>query len=124
MQQPDTARYAQHEALAVRVRCDWISGRPRAVRLARGMIPITRVLRIRREAAAHPIDAGPRTLFDVLTPRGRLALVYEHRRRAWKLHGIEPMELLETPIEAFDGPEVAAPTIDRGQEVPRLPWAA
>ena len=90
------------EPLAVRVRCDWISGRPRAVRLARGTVPIWRVLRIRREAAAHPIAVGPRTLFEVVTPRGELMLVYEHRRRRWTLAGIAPPELLARPVPADD----------------------
>ena len=34
---------------------------------------------VREEAAAYPVITGPRTLFEVETPRARLSLTYHHR---------------------------------------------
>jgi hypothetical protein len=74
----------------VEVGCDWLSGRPRSVRLGDERMPVTGVARVREEAAAYPASEGPRTLFELETPSARLALAYEHRRRRWVLQGLDP----------------------------------
>jgi hypothetical protein len=76
--------------MKLEVGCDWVTGRPRTVRLGRERIPVTGLARIREEAAAYPAEAGPRTLFEIETPSARLAVAYEHRRRRWVLQGLDP----------------------------------
>ena len=36
-----------------------------------------------------PVITGPRTLFEVETPRARLALTYHHRSRRWTITGLD-----------------------------------
>ena len=74
----------------VEVGCDWLTGRPRSVRLGDERMPVTGVARVREEAAAYPAAEGPRTLFELETPSARLALAFEHRRRRWLLQGLDP----------------------------------
>jgi hypothetical protein len=76
--------------MKVEVGCDWLTGRPRSVRLGDELMPVTRLARVREEAAAYPAAEGPRTLFELETPSARLALAYEHRRRRWLLQGLDP----------------------------------
>ena len=45
--------------------------------------------RIREEAAAYPVITGPRTLFEVETPRARLALTFQHRSRRWTVTALD-----------------------------------
>ena len=81
------------EPTAVRVRTDWFDGRPRQITWRDETLPITRVSAVRHEAAAYPVVTGPRTLFEVTTPRARLALSYRHRSRRWT---VEAMEATDT----------------------------
>lgn len=77
------------EPTAVRVRTDWFDGRPREVTWRDETLPITRVSAVRHEAAAYPVITGPRTLFEVTTPRARLALSFRHRSRRWTIEAFE-----------------------------------
>ncbi len=88
--------------LEVDVRTDWFDGRPRAVRIARETFPVLAVTRVRDESAAYPVAAGPRTCFEVVTERARLALVYRHRDRRWHVEALEPV-----PATPAFGHEVA-----------------
>lgn len=80
----------QVSPLPVSVRCGWLDGRPRSVRLAGETLPVVAVKRVRRERAAYPRAIGPRTLFEILTPRLRLQLAFRHRERRWSVEGIDP----------------------------------
>ena len=73
----------------VQVRTDWFSGRPREITLGADRLPITRLAVIREEAAAYPVITGPRTLFEVETPRARLALTYQHRSKRWTVTALD-----------------------------------
>jgi hypothetical protein len=77
-------------AREVRVVCEVLSGRPRAVRVGPDLVPVDAVERIREETAAYPADRGPRTIFIVRTAGTRLRLSYLHRTRRWLMEGIEP----------------------------------
>lgn len=74
----------------VDVRCGWVDGRPRSIQLAGETLPVVAVARVRRELAAYPRSTGPRTLFEIVTPRLRLQLGYRHRERRWSVEGIDP----------------------------------
>jgi len=50
---------------------------------------LTRLAAVREEAAAYPVVTGPRTLFEVETPRARLALTYMHRSRRWTITALD-----------------------------------
>ena len=52
-------------------------------------LPITHLSAVREEAAAYPVITGPRTLFEVETPRARLALTYQHRSRRWTVTALD-----------------------------------
>lgn len=73
----------------VNVRTDWFSGRPREITWGTERLRITSLAAIREEAAAYPVITGPRTLFEVETPRARLALTYQHRSRRWTVTGLD-----------------------------------
>ncbi len=73
----------------VRVRTDWFDGRPREVTWREERLPVTRLAAVRREDSAYPIEIGPRTVFEVETPRARLALSFRHWSRRWTLEGID-----------------------------------
>ena len=79
----------------VAVRSDWFDGTPRTRRIADEELDVLAVARVRRESAAYPVATGPRTLFEVDTPRSRLALTFEHRARRWVVDALdtEPAEL-------------------------------
>ena len=62
------------EPVEVQVRTNWFSGRPREITWGDERLPITRLAAVREEAAAYPVITGPRTLFEVDTPRARLSL--------------------------------------------------
>lgn len=79
----------------VRVRTGWFSGLPQEITWGTDRMPVTRLVAVRDERAAYPVITGPRTLFEVDTPRLRLALSFAHRSRRWT-------------IEALDGRERAA----------------
>ena len=77
------------EPVQVQVRTDWFSGRPRAITWGDEQLKITRLAVVREEAAAYPVISGPRTLFEVETPRARLNLTYQHRSRRWTVTGLD-----------------------------------
>jgi hypothetical protein len=73
----------------VRVRTDWFSGRPREITWGAERLPVLRLQAMRQEAAAYPVITGPRTLFEVDTPRARLSLAFQHRSRRWTVTGLD-----------------------------------
>lgn len=75
--------------LPVEVRVGWLDGRPRSIRLAGETLPVLQVTRVRREVSAYPRAVGPRTVFEILTPKNRLELGYRHRSHRWRLEGID-----------------------------------
>jgi len=77
------------EPVPVQVRTDWFSGRPREITWGSDRLPITHLSVVREEAAAYPVITGPRTLFEVETPRARLALSYQHRSKRWTVTALE-----------------------------------
>ncbi len=77
------------EPTTVQVRTDWFSGRPREVTWRDETFQVTRVAAVRDESAAYPVVTGPRTLFEVTTPRARLALSFRHRSRRWTVEALE-----------------------------------
>ncbi len=77
------------EPVAVHVRTDWFDGRPREVTWGDERLTVTRLVAVREEAAAYPVITGPRTLFEVDTPRARLSLTYLHRSRRWTVTGLD-----------------------------------
>ena len=52
--------FTRVEPVAVHVRTDWFSGRPREVTWGTERLPITQLAVIREEAAAYPVITGPR----------------------------------------------------------------
>lgn len=81
--------FTRVEPMEVRVRTNWFDGRPREVQLGDERLPITRLAAVREEAAAYPIVTGPRTVFEVDTPRLRLSLIYQHRSRRWMVNALD-----------------------------------
>jgi hypothetical protein len=77
------------EPVQVRVHTNWFDGRPREVVLGDERLPVTRVAAVREEASAYPVITGPRTLFEVDTPRARLSLVFQHRSRRWTVTALD-----------------------------------
>ena len=77
------------EPVEVHVRTDWFSGRPREITLGDERLPITGLTAVREEAAAYPVITGPRTLFEVETPRARYSLTYLHRSRRWTVTAMD-----------------------------------
>jgi hypothetical protein len=77
------------DPVQVRVRTDWFSGRPREITWGDERLQITRLAVVREEAAAYPVISGPRTMFEVDTPRARLALTFQHRSRRWTVTGLD-----------------------------------
>jgi hypothetical protein len=73
----------------VNVRTDWFSGRPREITWGDERLQITQLSSVREESSAYPVITGPRTLFEVETPRARLALTYQHRSRRWTVTGLD-----------------------------------
>jgi hypothetical protein len=78
------------EPVEVRVRTDWLHGRPREIRWGGRTLPVTGVAAVRRERSAYPAEIGPRTTFEVDTPEARLSLTFRHRGRRWLLEGLDP----------------------------------
>jgi hypothetical protein len=77
------------EPTVVRVRADWFSGRPREITWGEERIPVTALSKVRHEQAAYPKAVGPRTTFEVVTPRARLSLSFQHRSRRWTVDGVD-----------------------------------
>ena len=80
---------ANYGPVEVRVKTDWLTGRPRRVRVGERDMPVTALRAVRLERAAYPVVTGPRTLFEVDTPSARLALSFQHRSRRWLLQGLD-----------------------------------
>ena len=77
------------EPVQVHVRTDWFTGRPREITWGAERLEITMLAAVREEAAAYHVITGPRTLFEVDTPRARLALTFQHRSRRWTITGLD-----------------------------------
>ena len=77
------------EPTAVRVRTDWFDGRPREITWGHERMPVTSLAAVRHEDSAYPIEVGPRTVFEVVTPRARIALSFQHRSRTWAIEGLD-----------------------------------
>jgi hypothetical protein len=77
------------EPVPVRVRTDWVDGRPREITWGIERLAITSLALVRDETSAYPVAAGPRTVFEVDTSRARLALTFEHRTRRWTIDGLD-----------------------------------
>jgi len=77
------------EPVEVRVRTDWLSGRPREILWGARVLPITAIAAVRRETRAYRAGIGPRTCFEVETPEARLVLAFRHRSRRWLLEGLD-----------------------------------
>ena len=75
------------EPVQVHVRTGWFDGRPREITWGDERLPVTRLTAVREEAAAYPVITGPRTLFEVETPRARLSLTYPAPIAALDGHG-------------------------------------
>jgi hypothetical protein len=77
------------EPVEVHVRTGWFDGTPREITWGEERLPVTRLTAVREEAAAFPVITGPRTLFEVETPRARLALTFQHRSRRWTITALD-----------------------------------
>jgi hypothetical protein len=77
------------EPTTVRVRADWFSGRPREITWGAERLPVTALAKVRHEDSAYRKAIGPRTMFEVVTPRARMALSFEHRSRRWTVEGVD-----------------------------------
>jgi len=77
------------EPVEVRVHTNWFDGRPRHVEWGTERLPVLGVAAVRHEASAYPIASGPRTVFEVDTPRARLALSFQHRTRRWRIEALD-----------------------------------
>jgi hypothetical protein len=88
--EPSIMAMTRMQPLAVQVRTDWLSGRPREIRVGEHVLPVTRIAAVRRETAAYPVETGPRTTFEVDTPAARISLTFRHRGRRWTVEGFEP----------------------------------
>lgn len=75
--------------VAVQVRTDWFDGRPREITWGGRRLPVTALRLVRDETSAYPVVVGPRTVFEVETPRARLTLTYRHRTRRWTIEGLD-----------------------------------
>ena len=76
-------------SVPVHVSTDLFDGRPTAVDLGSERLPVLSLARVRHEDSAYPASTGPRTLFEVETPKVRLALSFAHRTRRWTLEGLD-----------------------------------
>ena len=77
------------QPIRVSVRTDWFTGAPREILVDGRRIPVRRVAAVRREVAAFSVATGPRTIFEVVTRKGRIALTFRHRSRDWLIEGYE-----------------------------------
>jgi hypothetical protein len=84
--------FTRVDPVAVHVRTDWFSGRPREITWGAERLPITSLAVVREEAAAYPVITGPRTMFEVETPRARLALAYQHRSKRWTVTALDEVQ--------------------------------
>ena len=73
------------DPVEVRVRADWFDGRPRSIHWDDETVAVTRVAAVRDERRAYAADTGPRLIFEVETPKARLALSFLQRTRTWTI---------------------------------------
>lgn len=78
------------EPVPVHVRTDWLNGRPREITWGEERLPVITLAAVRREESAYQVVTGPRTVFEVVTPRAALALSFHHRTRRWTVEGLDP----------------------------------
>jgi hypothetical protein len=83
------------DPVQVRVRTDWFDGRPTEITWGAERLPVTSLAAVRHEDSAYPVAVGPRTVFEVQTPRAKLALSFQHRTRRWTIEGLD-----EAPLPA------------------------
>ncbi len=77
------------QPIPVQVRTGWFDVRPREVTWGDERLPVTAVAAVRDETSAYPAATGPRILFEVQTPSGRLALTFRPRGRRWAVEGVD-----------------------------------
>ncbi len=78
------------DPVRVQVRTSWVDGRPREIVWGEQRFRVTRLVRVREEAAAYDVSVGPRTVFEVQAAGGTtLSLSYRHRSRRWTIDGLE-----------------------------------
>jgi hypothetical protein len=77
------------DPVEVAVRADWFDGRPREVVWGDERLPVTALAAVRDERRAYPAEVGPRTVFEVQTPKARLALSFRHRTRTWAIEALD-----------------------------------
>ena len=87
----------------VEVRTDWIAGRPREIVWGAQRLRITRILAVREETAAYPVETGPRTRFEVEADGTAIVLTFRHRSRRWSVDGLDDavFESRPTPVLAL-----------------------
>lgn len=73
----------------VAVRTDWFDGRPKEITWGDERLPVLAVAAVRDESSAYPVVIGPRTVFEVETPRARVTLSFRHRTRRWAIEGLD-----------------------------------
>ncbi len=77
------------EPVRVEVRTGWFDGRPREITWGSERFTVTALTAVRHEDSAYHVAVGPRTVFEVETPRARMALSFRHRSRRWTIEGLE-----------------------------------
>jgi hypothetical protein len=77
------------EPVAVRVRTGWFDGQPREITWGSEVLLVTGLAAVRDETSAYPVATGPRILYEVDTPGGRVALSYRPRGRRWMVEAID-----------------------------------
>ena len=77
------------EPVQVEVRTGWFDGRPREITWGNERLPVTALTLVRHEDSAYHVAIGPRTIFEVVTPRARLALSFRHRSRRWTIEALD-----------------------------------
>jgi hypothetical protein len=87
--EPEPMAMIRVQPVEVHVRTGWFDGTPREITWGDERLPVTRLNAVREEAAAYPVITGPRTLFEVETPRAKLALTYQHRSRRWTITALD-----------------------------------
>jgi hypothetical protein len=77
------------DPVPVEVRTGRFDGRPVEVTWREERLRVTALTLVRDEASAYNVMIGPRTVFEVQTPRARLTLSFRHRSRRWTIEGMD-----------------------------------
>ncbi len=77
------------DPVPVEVRTGWFDGRPREITWGEERLPVTALTLVRHEDSAYRVAVGPRTIFEVQTPRARVTLSFRHRTRRWTIVGLD-----------------------------------